>query len=54
MNNFYQMDTTNQLPRSSGPPRTNAKGMYENPQSSIPVSQFSCVLFNTCVICICS
>lgn len=48
MNNFYQMDPTNQLPRSSGPPRTNAKGVYENPQSSIPVSRFNCILFNFC------
>ncbi|XP_050423088.1 protein transport protein Sec24B [Adelges cooleyi] len=32
--NFYQMD--NNQPRSSGPPRTNAKGIYENSQSSIP------------------
>lgn len=30
------MDSANQPPRSSGPPRTNAKGIYENVQSSIP------------------
>lgn len=35
---LYQTDSTNQPPRSSGPPRTNVKGIYENPQSSIPVS----------------
>uniref|UniRef100_A0A2S2PJE3 Protein transport protein Sec24A n=1 Tax=Schizaphis graminum TaxID=13262 RepID=A0A2S2PJE3_SCHGA len=35
-NHSYQMDSANQPPRSSGPPRTNAKGIYENVQSSIP------------------
>lgn len=35
---LHQMNSSNQPPRSSGPPRTNAKGIYENPQSSIPVS----------------
>ncbi|XP_050058560.1 mucin-12 isoform X1 [Aphis gossypii] len=35
-NHLYQMDSGNQPPRSSGPPRTNAKGIYENSQSSIP------------------
>jgi hypothetical protein len=35
-NHLYQMDSANQLPRSSGPPRTNAKGIYEHSQSSIP------------------
>ncbi|KAF0721679.1 protein transport protein Sec24B, partial [Aphis craccivora] len=35
-NHLYQMDSSNQPPRSSGPPRTNAKGIYENSQSSIP------------------
>jgi len=39
-NHLYQMDSANQAPRSSGPPRTNAKGIYENSQSSIPVSTF--------------
>jgi len=39
-NHLYQMDSSNQPPRSSGPPRTNAKGIYENSQSSIPVSKF--------------
>uniref|UniRef100_A0A2H8TWN2 Protein transport protein Sec24B n=2 Tax=Melanaphis sacchari TaxID=742174 RepID=A0A2H8TWN2_9HEMI len=34
-NHLYQMDSANQPPRSSGPPRTNAKGIYENTQSSI-------------------
>lgn len=38
--NLYQIDSSQQLPRSSGPPRTNAKGIYENSQSSIPVSTF--------------
>lgn len=38
-NHLYQMDSANQPPRSSGPPRTNAKGIYENSQSSIPVSR---------------
>jgi len=37
-NQLYQMDSANQPPRSSGPPRTNAKGIYDNSQSSIPVS----------------
>lgn len=37
---LYQMDSTNQPPRSSGPPRTNVKGIYENSQSSIPVSTY--------------
>lgn len=33
------MDPPNHPPHSSGPPRTNAKGIYENPiQSSNPVS----------------
>lgn len=33
---LHQIDSSNQPPRSSGPPRTNAKGIYENIQSSIP------------------
>lgn len=33
---LYHIDSTNQPPRSSGPPRTNAKGIFENSQSSIP------------------
>jgi len=36
---LHQIDSSNQPPRSSGPPRTNAKGIYENIQSSIPVSK---------------
>lgn len=36
-NHLYQMDSSNQPPLSSGPPRTNAKGIYENPLPSIPV-----------------
>lgn len=35
---LYHMGSTDQPPLSSGPPRTNAKGIYENSQSSIPVS----------------
>jgi len=38
-NHLHQIDASNQPPRSSGPPRTNAKGIYENSQSSIPVSK---------------
>lgn len=34
------MIPSNQPPRSSGPPRTNVKGIYENSQSSIPVSTY--------------
>lgn len=36
-NHLYQMDSSNQTPLSSGPPRTNAKGIYENSLPSIPV-----------------
>lgn len=35
-NHSYPMESANLPPRSSGPPRTNAKGIYENSQSSIP------------------
>lgn len=37
-NHLYQM-SSNEPPRSSGPPRTNSKGIYEDPNSSIPVSK---------------
>lgn len=38
-NHLYQMSSPNEPVRSSGPPRTNAKGIYENSNSSTPVSK---------------
>lgn len=44
-NHSYQMDPSNNPPHSSGPPRTNAKGVYDNTlQSSNPVSKI-CILY---------
>lgn len=42
-NHLYQINSSIEPPRSSGPPRTNAKGIYENSNSSIPVSKIYCL-----------